>query len=99
MFADCVAVNVHNLSALIRQIILQKFTKIAFAYKANAGAVLLLGVDKPQFVGYTPYFGLLDVGKGKENVRQLSLRKLIEKIGLVLVGVLGFQQIMRFAVV
>ncbi len=74
-------------------------SEIAFSDKTNAGTVFFLGYGNVEFKRKFTNFWFCQITERENDVAQLMGRYLIEKIGLILVVVLGTQQIMRVSVV
>ena len=65
MLANYPSVHVHYLAGLVGQIVLQKLAEVAFANESDAGAVLLLGVDKVQLLCNLAHLWFFNVRKRK----------------------------------
>ena len=66
------------------------------ADKADAGGILARMIGKACFLGNTTYLALVQMAERKQGARELRLIQPVQEIALILVAVLGFQQL-KFA--
>ena len=80
--------------ALFRsQFLLEESRQVHLAHEADALRVLALGGGESLLGGDAPHFGFQQIADREQGVAQLLLRKLAEKIALVLVGVGAGEQL------
>ena len=80
--------------ALFRsQFLLEESGQVHLAHEADALRIFALGGGESLLSGDAPYFGFQQIADREQGVAQLLLRKLAEKIALVLVGVGAGEQL------
>ena len=80
--------------ALFRsQFLLEESGQVHLAHEADALRIFALGGGESLLSGDAPHFGFQQIADREQGVAQLFLRKLAEKIALVLVGVGAGEQL------
>ena len=80
--------------ALFRsQFLLEESRQVHLAHEADALRIFALGGGESLLSGDAPYFGFQQIADREQGVAQLLLRKLAEKIALILVGVGASEQL------
>ena len=90
MLAERSAVVSFYFAFFCGNVVHQKLSEFAFADETYSRAVLLFGGGKPVFLGDFSHLGFREIRKREKHVCKLALRKLIQKVGLVLVLIFGF---------
>ena len=81
-----------HFAAACRDVLTEKFAKIAFADKADAGGVLLRVGRQAGLACELAHLGFRQFADRKQRRRQLLLAKRVQKIALILVRVVTAQQ-------
>ena len=92
VLAHVLARKRQNAPGLRGEILLQELAEVALADEADARRILLLRRRKAVLFGEPPHLRLLIGCEREEDVLELLLRELIEKISLILILIGGLQE-------